>query len=681
MRKKKPISTIDLDLTNNCVLACDYCFRGEKNRRHLTLETGKKAIDWFIKESGNRKKLMVALFGGEPLMEFELIKKLVPYAKDAAKAQGKSIHLSATTNCVLINDEKIAFWRKYGMTFHTSIDGGPESHDKHRKFPNGKGSSAIVEPNIKKVLKYWPNRTARMTVSNDNIHRWMEDVNYLVGLGYKNLAMIPVPELDWTEEHFEIMQQEMRKISDFYIERHRQGRPIYIKHIEGAMKGIIKPKRRKTNCGAGRGYVLIKTDGTIYPCHRFGGDIDAESQQKWKLGSIFDGWKGNKREELLDFDCRKHVKAECENCIAVHTCGTTCIAVSWACFGDIYKPHPNQCRFTKMYFDEAMRVHYILHTEENPSFMKKFYSNQAKRNSKNMKGRRDRSKSRRIVLPEVIFMVLSSRALSPCFMFNGNKHKDETQLSMENLKSTLKWASRGGSLVPNLFFLVGGTEKLKTSIAKFLESFSEQILVPLVSLQRQKDLQIPFSEKQIAISSNLTQLVMEKENIHNRPIIAHIDHSEIEQMADMLLSIKDYIPQITLRLRNAHELNDDQIKMYQNQLNTLKDVLSLNDILKLGGISKIHSNRADGQHRCPAGRQLITIGTDGLAYPCPTFYRSGSNGRSLDSLKVSSGQFSMVDTEPGCFCDSDKCPGCEFFKSTRQKEGQQICNVYKAELV
>jgi uncharacterized protein len=94
------VTNIDLDLTNNCVLACDYCFRGAKNSRRLSLETGKAALDWFIKESGHNKKLTVALFGGEPLMEFELIKQLVPYGQQEAVKVGKTMHFSATTNCV-----------------------------------------------------------------------------------------------------------------------------------------------------------------------------------------------------------------------------------------------------------------------------------------------------------------------------------------------------------------------------------------------------------------------------------------------------------------------------------------------------------------------------------------------------------------------------------------------------
>lgn len=678
MRKKMPLSIIDLDLTNNCVLACDYCFRGAKNPRRITLETAKAAIDWFIAESGDNKKLSVALFGGEPLMEFELIKKLVPYAVKQCREVGKDIHFSATTNCVLINDEMIEFFRKYKMNFHTSIDGGPESHDKHRVFPNGKGSSAIIEPKIRKVLEIWPHRTARMSVSNDTVCRWMEDVQYLVELGYKKLAMIPIPELDWTEEQFKVMQQQLREISDYYIERYRQGNPVYIKHIDSPIEGIIKPKRKRPHCGAGRDYALVKTDGSIYPCHRFGGDIDAGSQQKWKLGSIFDGWLGAKRQELLDFDCRKDIKADCENCIAVHTCTNTCIAVGWASFKDIYKPHPNQCRFTKLFFTEAMRVHYILESENNRGFIKKYYPQRLKKY--NAHGRNADSKGKR-KLPDAVFVMLSSSALSPCFMFNGDTHGNETLLSMDNMKSVLKWSMDAGDSMTNLFFLASEIVKLDISVSKFLESFPEQIMLPLVSSQRQKELQIPFSEKQIVIASSLKKLIAEQGSISSRPVIAHVDRSEIEQIADLLLSIKDRIPQITLRLRNAHELNDNQIAMYKKQLSTLKGVVELKGMLNLDGISSIHTNEANGKFQCPAGRQLVTIGPDGLAYPCPTFYRNGLEGRSLDSINVSADEFSIMDTQPGCLCDSDKCPGCEFLKTSGYENGKQICNVYKAELV
>ncbi|UCE08327.1 MAG: SPASM domain-containing protein, partial [bacterium] len=313
-------------------------------------------------------------FGGEPLLEFELIKKLVRYAEQKATYYGKEIHFSATTNCVLVNDEVIRFFRQHKIGFHTSIDGGSESHDKHRPFPDGRGTLAIIEPKIKKILKYRPETAARMTVCNDTVHRWFDDVLYLVKLGYKNLPMIPAAENDWTEEQWGFVQRELRKISDFYIERLRVGNPIYIKHINDILRSITNPSRRTYHCGAGRGYLSVKTDGAIYPCSRFGDSSDNSLRDQWYLGSVFDGIDHKKRKVFLNFNCASQTKADCENCLAANTCSISCIALNWSCFKDIYKPHPNSCRFKKLCFIEAVRIHYILESEKNPLFIKKFYS-------------------------------------------------------------------------------------------------------------------------------------------------------------------------------------------------------------------------------------------------------------------------------------------------------------------
>ena len=378
-QQEMPITAIDLDMTNDCVLRCDYCFRGQKENRYLTYEVGTRALDWLIENSGNAKSLSVALFGGEPLMHFKMIKRLVPYGKRKAAYHGKKMHFGATTNSVLVNDEIIEYFRQHGMTFHTSIDGGRISHDKHRHFPNGKGSWDIIVPKIKKILSFWPNTTARATITNDNIERWLQDTLDLVALGYKNLAMIPVPECEWTQDQWNIMARELRKISDYYIERYRQGNPVYIKHIEDAIGSIVKPRRRRHHCGAGRGNIAVKTDGTLYPCHRFGGEL---ASPEWCLGSIFEGGLDQKKRSiLLNFDCHTQLKAEreCESCLAVHMCGTCCIAVNYAMFGDIYKNPESHCRMYEMFYREGLRVHYILQSEKNQEFVNKFYGDPDKR--------------------------------------------------------------------------------------------------------------------------------------------------------------------------------------------------------------------------------------------------------------------------------------------------------------
>jgi uncharacterized protein len=369
-----PITAINLDVTNDCILRCDYCFKGKKDKQKLSWNVAAKTMDFLIRHSQDQRDLQVALFGGEPLMEFDLIKKLVPYAEQKAAYYGKKIHFSVTTNCVLVNDQIISFFRRHQMKFHTSIDGGPESNDRHRRFPDGRGTSAIIEPKIKEILKCWPAVVARTTVSNDTVHRWMEDTLYLAELGYKNLAMIPAPECDWTDRQWGYMRRELRKMSDFYIARFRTGKPLYIKHIDDGVKSIVKPSRQKYHCGAGRGYLAIKTDGAIYPCSRFAGRIDAQSGNHWQLGSVFEGIDQAKRKIFLAFDCVSDTKADCENCLAVHACGIGCIAVNWAHARDIAKPHPNHCKFKNMSFAEAVRIHYILKSEKNPLFMQRFYS-------------------------------------------------------------------------------------------------------------------------------------------------------------------------------------------------------------------------------------------------------------------------------------------------------------------
>jgi uncharacterized protein len=380
-----PITSIDLDITNDCQLQCDYCVRGKKNKQSMTWEVGAQAIDFLIRYSQDRKKVKVVLFGGEPLLEFDLIKKLVPYAQRKASYYGKAIHFRAVTNCVLVNDEIIEFFHQHRMEFLTSIDGGPESQDKHRHFPDGRGTSAIIEPKVKRILECWPNTIARVTLANDIAHRWMQDTMYLMTLGYKNIVAVPRPECVWTKEELRCLRRELRKIANFYIERFRTGNPVYIEPIERAVRSIVKPSRPRHACEVGKRHVAVKTNGTIYPCtgfdpqSTFGRDEDGSSDDEWRLGSVFTGLDHEKRKIFLDFDSRSQTEADCENCLAVHMCGHQCIAANWSSFHDIYKPHPDYCKLYNIYFVEALRIHYILKSENNRHFIQKFYSrNQAR---------------------------------------------------------------------------------------------------------------------------------------------------------------------------------------------------------------------------------------------------------------------------------------------------------------
>lgn len=375
-----PVVGISLDVTNNCNLNCDYCYKGQKEEERLSWEIGIKAINFLIQHSQDQKKLRVTFFGGEPLLEFNLIEKLVHYAEQKAAYYNKRIQFRVTTNCVLVNDEIIRFSQQHGIVFNISIDGGPESQDKHRYFPDGSGTSAVIEPKIKKILKYWPNTLVHVSLSSDIAYKWMQDTLYLVALGCKNICVTPIPECAWTKEQLKCLQYELRKIADFYIERFRLGNPIFFEPFERTVMRVAMPLRPKSSCGVGIRTLAVKTDGTIYPCNRFGPHsvfgqaADSNISNQYQLGSIYDGIDREKRRVFLNFDSVAQAKTDCENCLAVHICGHECIAPRWVCFGDIYKPHPNQCKFNNMYFKEALRIHYILESEKNPLFTKRFYS-------------------------------------------------------------------------------------------------------------------------------------------------------------------------------------------------------------------------------------------------------------------------------------------------------------------
>jgi len=375
-----PVTSIDLDLTKDCCLRCTYCFKGEKKHQEMCLETAFRVIDWLIEASFDyRGELYVNFMGGEPLLRFDLIKELVPYGKRRARQFGKRIHFGCTTNMVLVNEEIIEFWKKWGMGFHTSIDGIPEVQDAHRCFPNGKGSSQIIEKKVPLILNYRPTVAARATCCPDTVQHLYESVLYFEKLGYKNIVFAQATNMEWQNKHFKILDEQLEKLSNFYIEKFRAGIEFNISPLDEAIRAIVTPARQKPHCGAGRGLLLIDTEGNIWPCHRWNG-YDAERQ--WILGSIWGGFNDELRQAFLDFNCHYDVNADCEHCLAVNMCGAGCIAENLQCRKDIYTPVQYWCQIAELIFRKGMRIHYILYRENNQLFLERFYNKRPKQSLK-----------------------------------------------------------------------------------------------------------------------------------------------------------------------------------------------------------------------------------------------------------------------------------------------------------
>jgi uncharacterized protein len=363
-----PVTSLDLDITKDCCLQCSYCFRGAKENKPLSYEVAQRSVDFLLEESGGADEISIALFGGEPLFEFNVLKRVVRYGERRAAYFGKRLSFGATTNSVLVNAGIIDFFRRHRIRFHTSIDGGRESHDAHRVFPNGKGSSAIVFKNIKKIMEYQTELTARWTLCNDTAHRLHDDFVFLhEEMGYNDIAMVAAPELPWTVEQLGVYESELRRVSDYYVDLCRRGEKVRIKHIDDALESIVRPRRRGHHCGAGRGCLAVAVNGDLFPCHRFSGGAE------WQLGSIWDGIDHEKRRVFLELNTHTDTRADCENCSAVYMCGMPCIAVNWVANKNIYTPPPTACALNRLYVKEALRIHYILQREENKVFVERFY--------------------------------------------------------------------------------------------------------------------------------------------------------------------------------------------------------------------------------------------------------------------------------------------------------------------
>jgi uncharacterized protein len=367
------ITAIDLDLTVKCNLNCDYCFK-EKTNKDMSLKTAQDAVCWLIFASTDARRIVVNFIGGEPLMRFGLIKKLVPFAKRRAYQHGKFIHFGITTNGTILSKKIIDFWRQWGIGFHTSIDGSPSVHDRHRHFRDGRPSSPLLERNIPKILALRPNTTARATVLPDTVKYLPVSFEYLLNMGYKSVAFVPGSFSLWDKPSADEFHKQFGIVSLRTMELFRKGRFIKLKFFDEGCRALAKGENSRPGmpaCGAGRGMVLIDVNGDIWPCHRW----SKKRESQWRLGSIY--------EPYFNYNARGYINAPktaeqldaCRDCKGLLICAGGCPAENLEDTGAIHQRHPLGCRLTVSLAELIIKFHDTLLAEKNPVFMKAYYKN------------------------------------------------------------------------------------------------------------------------------------------------------------------------------------------------------------------------------------------------------------------------------------------------------------------
>lgn len=351
-QKSFPMTNASFNLTQACNLKCSYCFTYGQTAKRMPLEIGKKGIDFLIRNAreadiddlnGRERRVDVSFWGGEPLLEWKTIQDLVLYVKRQNITDVK-VTFGGTTNGVLLTEEKFPFLDEHKLFFMISLDGTQETHDRYRKTASGSGSHAMIMRNVEKVMKKWPFYKVRLSPYAEGIHKFYEDVKYLIEHGFSNIMFSPVYESGWTEERWKIWETECYKVVDLLADYKRKGKEIQIEHFK-TYTGI---DNSRWPCGAGRFYVGFDIDGAIYPCHRFNKFTDTRD---WKekevcIGHVDYGITNPEfRQKFIDFE-----PLNCEGCgfFLTTPCHGGCYAVNYDLTKNIQTAPPQLCRYVKM---------------------------------------------------------------------------------------------------------------------------------------------------------------------------------------------------------------------------------------------------------------------------------------------------------------------------------------------
>lgn len=344
------LKSLCLHVSHDCNLRCMYCFAstGDFGGQRLLMseEVGKKAIDFLIKNSGDRKHCEIDFFGGEPLMNLPIVKKLVDYAKEQGNKFGKILKLTLTTNAASLNEEVTEYLNQEEISVVLSIDGRPEVNDRARYFPNGKGSYEIINQNIKNFINSRNNDNyyVRGTFTGFN-KDFSNDVKHLVEQGYGIVSVEPVVAADGEEyrlreEDLPALQEEYVKLAKYYYDMKQQGNPFTFFHFNLDLNhGPCLPKRL-TGCGAGHEYMAVTPEGDLYPCHQFVG------REEYKIGSL-DVQELNEGLRKKFQQAHIYNKPQCSDCWARFYCSGGCHANAEAFHQDIYKPYELGCELEK----------------------------------------------------------------------------------------------------------------------------------------------------------------------------------------------------------------------------------------------------------------------------------------------------------------------------------------------
>ena len=378
-RKRIPLTTLVMNVTSKCNLACTYCYEYGEDRiveasrkpRFMNEETARQSVDFMFAESGDSPMVHLTFFGGETLLNFKVLRSALAYAKDRAATLGKTVDTSLTTNATLLREEIIDWIVENDVGVTVSMDGGREQQDKFRVFNNGMGSYDIVLPNIRMLLERHRRRPvgARVTLTKQNldvesIYRHLRDE-----IGFWEVGFAPVTtswQRDYAiqEDGFEAMLGQFQRLAQEFLQYALAGKHHGFSNVRDTLEEIHKGMSKAYPCGAGLGLMGVATDGDVALCHRFAGS------DSHKIGSVTEGVDRGKQEDFL---MKHHIanKTDCSTCWARPLCAGGCYHEAHTRYGSSERPNLHYCEWIRRWTDTCLQVYGTL-AERRPEYLAQF---------------------------------------------------------------------------------------------------------------------------------------------------------------------------------------------------------------------------------------------------------------------------------------------------------------------
>ena len=359
MMVNSPVKSMCLNISHDCNLRCEYCFAAKGDfgtgRELMPLEVAKKAIDFLIEKSANRHNLEVDFFGGEPLMNFDVVKKTVEYARSIEKQHNKNFRFTITTNGLLLTDDKIDFINREMSNVVLSLDGRKEVNDKLRVSPNGKGSFDAIVPKYQKLVMERGDKDyyVRGTFTRNNLD-FTNDIIKMAELGFDQLSIEPVvsdEKFDYSIKEADLPRvfEEYETLAKEMIKRKKNGKCFNFFHFMIDLDQGPCAIKRLRGCSCGNEYIAVTPNGDIYPCHQFVG------HEQCRMGNVVEN---TFRDEIKNQFAKTNIytKEKCKNCWAKFFCSGGCNANSWQYEGDIAKSHGISCELEKKRLECALMM-------------------------------------------------------------------------------------------------------------------------------------------------------------------------------------------------------------------------------------------------------------------------------------------------------------------------------------